>query len=197
MATDGHLITVGIPSFNNEATIGETILSLRHQTFEDWRCVLADDSTLPLTVDRAYEAIDGDERFTVVRNVERLGAAGNWNKVLSMAESRYFKLLCADDVLYSDALERHVNAFSRNRDAVLVTAKRDVIDSEGRILFKNRGYDSETSFECSSGPLEICSESPPSRSLTRLLFAEVVVLTAAGVTPSTSLVTSRLLNSVP
>lgn len=133
-------VTVGIPTYNNQDTIAATIKSLRQQTFTEWECFVTDDSTSKDTFDAAQEAIDGDHRFVLIKNPERLGAAGNWNSLLERATSPLFKLLCADDLIYYNALEREVTAINEQPSGVLVTSRRDVIDSQGRTIFKNRGF---------------------------------------------------------
>ena len=133
-------VTVGIPTYNNRDTIFETIKSLRQQTFAEWECFITDDSRSSDTWDVAREAVDNDPRFVLIKNPERLGAAGNWNSLLERATAPLFKLLCADDLLYENALEREVMAITEHPSAVLVTSRRDVIDSQGRTIFKNRGY---------------------------------------------------------
>lgn len=133
-------VTVGMPAYNNQDTILETITSLRRQTYSEWECLIADDSHSNDTLDVAREAVDGDPRFRLIKNPHRLGAAGNWNSLLERATSPLFKLLCADDLLYENALEREVMAINEHPSAVLVTSRRDVIDSQGRTVFKNRGF---------------------------------------------------------
>ncbi len=133
-------VTVGIPTYNNQDTIFETITSLRRQTYSEWECFITDDSRSSDTFDVAREAVDHDPRFVLIKNPERLGAAGNWNSLLKRATAPLFKLLCADDLLYENALEREVMAINEHPSAVLVTSRRDVIDSQGRTIFKNRGF---------------------------------------------------------
>jgi glycosyltransferase involved in cell wall biosynthesis len=133
-------VTVGIPTYNNQDTISETIKSLRQQTFTEWECFIADDSRSRDTFDVAQAAVDNDSRFVLVKNPERLGAAGNWNSLLERATAPLFKLLCADDLIYENALEREVTAINEQPSGVLVTSCRDVIDSRGSMIFKNRGF---------------------------------------------------------
>ena len=137
-------ITIGLPTYNNSETIGETIHSLKSQTFHDWECFVTDDSTSEETVDAARLAIAGDLRFTLIKNEVRLGAAGNWNKTLGMAKGKYFKLLCADDILMSDALQIQMQALEDHPESVLCTGRRSVINSKGRVLFKDRGLNSRS-----------------------------------------------------
>ncbi|MBW4029815.1 MAG: glycosyltransferase family 2 protein [Acidobacteria bacterium] len=133
-------VTVGVPTYNNQDTIFETITSLRQQTYSEWECFITDDSCSSDTFDVAREAVDNDPRFVLIKNPQRLGAAGNWNSLLERATAPLFKLLCADDLLYENALEREVMAINEHPSAVLVTSRRDVIDSQGRAIFKDRGF---------------------------------------------------------
>lgn len=132
-------ITIGIPAFNNSNTVGETIKSLINQEFKNWNCVVTDDSPDEQTFRAAEVAIGADERFSLIRNSKRLGAAENWNKTLKLATGEYFKLLCADDILTPNALGLQFNALESNPDAVLCTGRRNIINSNGRVLFQNRG----------------------------------------------------------
>ena len=125
--------------YNNSNTVGETIESLVNQEFEHWNCVITDDSADEKSFSAAKAAIAADSRFTLIRNDRRLGAAENWNKTLSLATGEYFKLLCADDILAPHALRQQLQALENNPRAVLCTGRRDIINSSGRILIRNRG----------------------------------------------------------
>lgn len=135
------LISIGIPTYNHAETISNTIESLLSQSFQSWECFITDDSDSNETLKSAKKAAGRDTRFTIIKNGKRLGAAGNWNKTLSLANGKYFKLLCSDDLLIKDALALQFQALERNPTAVLCTGRRSIINSKGRILFKNRGLD--------------------------------------------------------
>jgi glycosyltransferase involved in cell wall biosynthesis len=132
-------VSVGIPAHDNAATITATIESLRHQTLSDWDCFVSCDSSSSETLDAARASIDGDTRFTLSINRDHPGVAGNWNEVLTRASSPLFKLLCADDLLFPNALEIQMSAMMANPSAVLCAGRRGIIDSRGRTLLKDRG----------------------------------------------------------
>jgi len=136
-------ITIGIPTFNNHETITQTIDSLKAQTFANWECFITDDSEDYLTFEAVRLAVADDPRFTLIKNPQRLGAAANWNKCLYLASGQYFKLLCADDVLEESALELQLGALSDHAGSVLCTGRRDIINSVGKVLIKDRGLRSE------------------------------------------------------
>jgi len=134
-----HLVTIGIPMFDNQSTVSQTISSLREQSFEDWTCVICDDSENSATITAARIAIGDDTRFQIFDNDERLGAAANWNKTLNQATSKYFKLLCADDVLESEALATEVAGLESDDSVVMTCGRRNIIDSRGKTIIKDRG----------------------------------------------------------
>lgn len=137
-------VSIGIPTYNNSSTIAETIHSLRKQTFEEWDCFICDDSETDETFEAARSAISGDTRFTLIRNEARLGAAGNWNKTLSLATGKYFKLLCADDVLFPETLQIQWQVLENNPGSVLCTGRRNIINASGRLIIRDRGLDSHS-----------------------------------------------------
>jgi glycosyltransferase involved in cell wall biosynthesis len=132
-------LTIGIPMFNDVNTVAEAINSLKAQTYHNWTCYVSDDSEGNETYTAAMLAIGNDARFTVIRNPERLGPAGNWNSLLEMSNTEYFKLLHADDVLNSSALKVQIAALDREPTAVLCTGRRNIISSSGRVILRNKG----------------------------------------------------------
>ena len=83
-----------------------------------------------------------DPRIKASRNPENIGAANTWNRAIKMAQGRYVKLLCHDDLLYPSCLLEELQAFQMagNQDVQIVTCKRDFIDAGGRRLFSSRSF---------------------------------------------------------
>jgi glycosyltransferase involved in cell wall biosynthesis len=138
---DEVVVSVGIPAHDNELTIGETIDSLRRQTYKNWECFISCDSESPATYDVAKTAIGDDPRFTLSQSEHPLGVAGNWNAVLYRATGSLFKLLCADDVLFPTALEIQCAALTEHPSAALCTARRTIIGNSGRTIQNDRGLE--------------------------------------------------------
>ena len=64
-------ITIGIPPFNSELTILETINSLLNQSFKNWNCVISDDNSQDKTMDIICEHVEGDSRFTFPKKLRK------------------------------------------------------------------------------------------------------------------------------
>jgi len=130
-------VSICIPAYRSERFIGETIRSVLDQSFSDWELVIVDDAS----PDATREVIEGfaDGRIRSFHNGENLGATANWNRALALARGRFVKVLCGDDVLLPDCLERQVHALDRHPDVVLVAGRRDIVDERGTVLIPGRG----------------------------------------------------------
>ena len=131
-------ITIGIPTYNSELTILETIDSLLNQSFKNWNCVISDDNSQDKTVDIIREYVEGDSRFTCLTNNVNLGQSGNFNRILNFAESDYFLLLCSDDVLYPSAIEDMMNDFLVFENISVVFGKRNMVNEVGRVILRSK-----------------------------------------------------------
>lgn len=132
---DWPLVSVCIPSYNQEAYIGQAIESVLGQSYGNFECVVVDDCSTDKTFDAAQRY--NDPRLRVELNLKNLGVEGNWNRALEQARGKYIKILCGDDVIYPRCLERQVLALEKaeHANAVMVCCSRDVITpSSQRIL---------------------------------------------------------------
>jgi glycosyltransferase involved in cell wall biosynthesis len=132
------LVSVCIPSYNNEEFIAQTLESVLDQSFSDFELIVVDDCS----TDRTVSIIKGfsDPRIRFSQNPRNLGLIGNWNKTLSCARGKYVKLLCGDDLLELDCLARQAPVLedTSNRDVVLAICNRTVINSPGEVVFRRK-----------------------------------------------------------
>lgn len=124
--------SVCIPVFNTERFVGEAIASALSQTYRDLEVVVVDNAS----TDRTPEIVAGfaDPRLRVFRNAENVGAAGNFNRAVSLARGRYLKVLCADDVLYPSCMERQIAVLESDvrGEIAVVGCGRDILDDRGK-----------------------------------------------------------------
>ena len=134
------LVTVTIPMYNNERYIAETIGSVLAQTMDDFELLVYDDHSTDnsLEIARSFS----DPRVTVFASERNLGPEGNWNRAIGDARGRYVKLLCADDLLFPECLEKQVAAFelAGAEGVSLVSSQRTIIDPEGKVLIKKVNF---------------------------------------------------------
>jgi GT2 family glycosyltransferase len=133
-------VSVCIPTYNGAPYIDQTIRAVLAQTYDDFELIVRDDGS----TDATLEMLAGitDSRVTVIADGNNVGAARNFNRAIAPATGRYLKLLCQDDVIYPHCLERQVRAMEEGAAAgvVLVGARRDIVDEDGRVLLHHRGW---------------------------------------------------------
>ena len=131
-------VTVAMPVYNGMPHVAAAIESVLNQTYDNLRLVVIDDGSTDGTSD--YLATLDDPRIVLSPNPQNLGFEGAWNRALDQAEgSTYWKLLCADDLLFPHCVATEVAALEAHPDVVMTSSRRRIIDDDGRTLVKARG----------------------------------------------------------
>jgi len=127
-------VTIGIPVYNGEAFLRETIDSIAAQTFQDYEVIISDNASQDATeaICRAYAARDPRVRY--VRNERNIGAARNFGQLVTLASAGYFKLANADDLCDPPLVARCVAVLDAHPEVVLCYGKTTLIDARGNVL---------------------------------------------------------------
>lgn len=104
------LVSIITPMYNGAAYIAECIESVIAQDYQNWKYVIVDNCSTDGSSEIAAQYAASDERITVHTNTEFLGAIENQNNSLRQlhAESKYCKVVHADDWMYPECLTRMV-----------------------------------------------------------------------------------------
>jgi glycosyltransferase involved in cell wall biosynthesis len=131
LALHGPRVSIGLPVFNGENYLAETLDSILGQTFADFELIISDNASTDRTeaICRQYAA--QDRRIRYVRNPTNLGAARNYNRAFELARGEYFKWNGHDDPLARVFLERCVEVLDRDPGVVLCFARNRAIDERG------------------------------------------------------------------
>ena len=97
-------LTVVVPCYNQEEFVAATIHSVRQQSFSDWECIVIDDASTDASLATAWEAIDEDQRFRVVRHKVNCGLSASRNTGIRNARAATITFLDADDLLMKENL---------------------------------------------------------------------------------------------
>ena len=130
------LISVLIPLYNAERFIEDTVRSVLDQSFSNLEVIVIDDQSTDASVSKVLGF--KDPRIRLIVNEKNLGPEKNWNKALAEATGKYIKLICCDDLLEKDCIEKQVAVLENTQfaDVGLVSCSRNIITSRGRILFR-------------------------------------------------------------
>jgi len=129
-------VSIVIPAYNNAEYIAETVRSVLDQTYTNLEVVISDHSSQDSTRE-ILSQFESDPRVRVLTTPAGGGAVANWNRVTELATGEYIKLVCGDDILYASCVEQQVAAFEPG--VVMIAARRDIVDADGRLIMKNRG----------------------------------------------------------
>jgi len=127
-------VSVGMPVYNGERFITQTIESILSQTFQDLELIISDNASTDGTeqICRGYAARDPRVRY--YRSDQNRGAAWNHNRVVELARGEYFKWQCHDDYCDRTLLEKCFAVVHCDPDVVLCYPRFVRVDENGRRL---------------------------------------------------------------
>ena len=112
-------LCIGMPAYNSEEYIGEAIESLLGQTFSDFLLVISDNASTDNTEEICRKYQSHDKRIYYYRNQSNIGSDLNYNKVLTYANTKYFKWSSSNDIHHKDYVKECVDLLEKNVDVVL------------------------------------------------------------------------------
>ena len=101
-----ELVSIALPSFNAEKTIGDAIASILRQTYSTWELLLIDDGSK----DRTVEIVKNfnDPRIRIFADGINKGLPVRLNEAIDRAAGKYFARMDQDDLCFPERLERQV-----------------------------------------------------------------------------------------
>lgn len=122
-----NLISIIMPSYNNEKYIKNSLDSIVNQTYKNWELIIIDDCSC----DNSNQIIlsYNDQRIRLLRNEKNIGAALSRNYGLREAKGKYIAFIDSDDIWVLDKLEKQLKFISENDYAFIY--------SDYRICFNN------------------------------------------------------------
>lgn len=132
------LVSIVIPAYNNADYLESTLTSVLAQTYENLEVIIADHASTDGTRAIALR-FTSDARVTLLDTEAGGGAERNWNRVSRAATGEYIKLVCGDDLLQPEIVERQLAALESSRGAVLAASPRDIIDASDTPVIRERG----------------------------------------------------------
>lgn len=137
------LVSVIMPAYNCENYIRTAIESVLVQKVP-LELIVIDDNSDDGTAD-VIQSFSRDSRVIYVRNSSNLGVAQSRNKGIEMARGKYIAFLDADDYWTEDKLVRQT-ALMEEKQAVLSSTGRELMDRDGRLSGKIIGIKPEISY---------------------------------------------------
>lgn len=130
---DAPAVSVVTPVWNAEATLAETVASLRAQTRGDWEMLLVDDGSTDGSRALAERLAAEEPRVRLLGWASRRGAAAARNAAIRAARGRFIAFLDADDLWRPEKLAVQIG-YMEAAGAPFTFAAVRRIDAAGRPL---------------------------------------------------------------
>jgi glycosyltransferase involved in cell wall biosynthesis len=133
-------VSIGMPVFNGEKYLRESIGSILNQTYSDFELIISDNASNDHTQDICQEYARKDSRIKYYRNEENIGGPRNYNRVFELSSSEYFKWAAYDDVIAPEYLRKCIAVLDKDSSVVGCHCKTGRIDQNGNFLgYYNEG----------------------------------------------------------
>lgn len=132
--SDTPLASAGIPVYQGENFLDETLASLRAQDYPNLEIIVCDNASTDGTVEIVESHAVEDPRVRLIVNGANIGAAPNYNKVFEVSRGEYFAWNAHDDLSSPGFFSNAVAALRANSDAVVALPHSFRVDLEGNRL---------------------------------------------------------------
>lgn len=103
-SVDFNKVSVIVPVYNAERFLGETLGSIRSQSFQDFEIICVDDASTDRSLDVLRELSQQDDRIRIIELGENSGAGASINAGLDAARGDFIQIVGNDDLLDREAL---------------------------------------------------------------------------------------------
>jgi hypothetical protein len=124
-------LSIGMPVYNGERFLDETLESILAQSFDDFELLISDDGSTDGSYELCQRYAQSDSRIMVSRSDASRGPAHNFNRVFRLSGGELFKWCAADDVMDTRFVEACVSELDRNPDAVLAYPRARTLSALG------------------------------------------------------------------
>ena len=125
------LVTIGLPVYNSERYVKQSLDSLLAQTYENFVLVISDNASTDTTADICRDYAARDPRIRYFRNATNIGNPRNFNRVFELTTTRYLKWSTSDDFWDATFVERAVEVMERDSSIALCYPKAWLVDASG------------------------------------------------------------------
>lgn len=144
MNTKLPLVSICIPAYNAEQTIGKTLDSIVNQDYKNVEIIVSDNHS----TDNTETLVKNYEKFNVKyflnptrpeNLINTSSVVSNFNYVISLAKGEFIAIFHADDIYDRTIIDREVRFLQENKSAGCVFTSSYLIDEYDKVLKTNIG----------------------------------------------------------
>ena len=123
-------VSIGLPVYNGDNYLEETLESILNQSFSDFELIISDNASTDSTSSICATYRQRDTRIRYYRQNSNVGAAKNFNTAFQLSRGKYFRWTSHDDLISQDYLEKCVTVLDNNADIVLCHTRVNIIHQD-------------------------------------------------------------------
>ena len=129
--TSSPLVTIGIPVYNGEMFLEDTIRSILNQTFTDYTLIIMDDGS----TDRSEEIVRkfDDPRIRFISDGKNKGMSIRLNEITELSTTPFMARMDADDIMHYSRLERQMSILTDHPEIDVLGTNAYSIDEHNRV----------------------------------------------------------------
>ncbi|MGW6277587.1 glycosyltransferase family 2 protein [Kribbella sp. NPDC055071] len=127
-------LSVGLPVYNGERYLAESLDSLLAQTYPEFELIISDNASTDATEEICRDYLARDARISYYRQPVNIGATPNHNWTFEHSRGELFKWASHDDLYARDLLRRCVDALDTDPALVLAHSWQAIIDAAGDVV---------------------------------------------------------------
>ncbi len=129
-------LTLGLPVYNGERFLAESLDALLAQSFTDFELIISDNGSTDGTGEIAERYAAQDSRIRYVRHPSNLGATFNHNFVIEQARGEFFKWVSDDDLYAPNLLQECIDALDARPEIALAHAWTAYINDQSVVTHR-------------------------------------------------------------
>lgn len=124
------LLTIGIPSYNGAANLGELFKSIRYLglTDNEYEILVVDNASTDNTNDVIAELKLLYPNLRYHQNISNIGRVENWDKVVELSKGEYLIIMNINDRFMPVNLSRHIQYLNANPGTTMVLTNMQFTD---------------------------------------------------------------------
>jgi glycosyltransferase involved in cell wall biosynthesis len=126
-------LTIGLPVYNGEKYLAESVDALLGQSYTDFELIISDNASTDGTADLCRRYVRQDSRVRYIRQPENIGLAPNHNVVVEQARGELFKWGANDDLYARELVGRCIDGLDEHPDVVLAHCWTAKVDGSGTV----------------------------------------------------------------
>lgn len=130
-ASTGPLVSIGLPVYNGGQGVARAIESLLGQDYRHIELIISDNASTDGTDEICQAYARQDDRVKYSRNATNIGANGNFNRVLRLAQGRYFMFAAADDAWAPRFVSALLSELKRRPAAAVAMSAVQRVEEDG------------------------------------------------------------------